>query len=266
MAVYSHSKISTFEKCPYQYKLHYVDKIEPDIPQGIEAFMGGIVHQVLEKLHKKTRIGEKPSKGYLFGLYNSLWNEEYTPNILVVRKNLGVEDYRKMGMRFIKDYYDKFYPFNQLDIVGLETEDKMILKDGSEWHIRIDKLCCDREGNYYVCDYKTNSRMKEKEEADSDRQLAMYSIWVKEKFQDAKSVKLVWHMLKFNEEVMSERTDEQLESLHQETIDKIAQIEKAEKEGVFPANVSKLCEWCLYQNICPEYKKAKIAWEKQSTL
>jgi hypothetical protein len=29
------------------------------------------------------------------------------------------------------------------------------------------------------------------EEADSDRQLAMYSIWVKDKFKEAKSVKLI---------------------------------------------------------------------------
>jgi putative RecB family exonuclease len=266
MAIYSHSKISTFENCPYQYKLKYIDKIIPDIPQGIEAFMGSIVHEVLEDLHKKARIGEEITKGYLFSLYNSLWNEQYTPDILVVRKNLSPEDYRKMGMRFVRDYYDKFYPFDQLDIIGLETEDKMTLKDGSEWHIRIDKLCCDKEGNYYVCDYKTNSRMKHQEDADLDRQLAMYSIWVKEKFQDAKSVKLVWHMLAFNQEVMSERTGEQLEKLHDEIVEKIENLKKAEKENDFPPMVSKLCEWCLYQNICSEYKKAKIAWERQKTL
>lgn len=28
MAVYSHSRISTFEQCPFKYKLEYVDKIE----------------------------------------------------------------------------------------------------------------------------------------------------------------------------------------------------------------------------------------------
>jgi putative RecB family exonuclease len=266
MATYSHSKISTFENCPYQYKLRYVDKIKPDIPQGIEAFMGSVVHGVLEKLHKQARIGVQLSKGDLFKLYNELWEKEYVPEILVVRKHLCPEDYRKMGMRFVRDYYDKFHPFDNLEIVGLETEDRMKLKDGSEWHIRIDKLCCDKEGNYYVCDYKTNARMKEKEDADLDRQLAMYSIWVKEKFKEAKSVKLVWHMLAFNEEVMSERTDEQLEKLHDEIVQIIERIKKAEQEKDFPFNVCKLCEWCLYQNMCPEYSKAKNAWEIQKTL
>jgi RecB family exonuclease len=108
--------------------------------------------------------------------------------------------------------------------------------------------------------------MKEKEEADEDRQLAMYSIWVKEKFQNAKSVKLVWHMLAFNEEVMSERTDKQLEKLQEDVVQTIQRIKQAEEKKEFPAMVSRLCDWCLYQNICPEYKKAKESWVKQSKL
>jgi putative RecB family exonuclease len=256
MATYSHSKISTFENCPYQYKLRYIDKIKPDLENTIEAFMGGIVHKVLEKLHKESRIGGLLSKGDLFIVYNYFWENEFSKKILKVRDNISIEDYRKMGMRFVRDYYDKFYPFDNLDIIGLETEDKLLLNNGSEWHVRIDKLCCDKNGNYYVCDYKTNSRMKEQEEADKDRQLAMYSIWVKDKFENAKSVKLVWHMLAFNEEVISERTDKQLEDLHEEIIIKIKEIEMAEVASNFPAKISKLCEWCLYKNICEPRKKS----------
>ena len=37
MAVYSHSRLSTFETCPLQYKLRYVDKIKKE-EEGIEAF------------------------------------------------------------------------------------------------------------------------------------------------------------------------------------------------------------------------------------
>lgn len=256
MATYSHSRISTFEKCPYQYKLKYIDKIKPELDNTIEAFMGGIVHRMLEKLHREARVGNLISKGQLFQEYNKIWEEEFSDKILKVRENLSFEEYRKMGMRFIRDYYDEFYPFDRLEVIGLETEDKMRLEDGSEWHVRIDKLCCDNKGNYYVCDYKTNSRMKEQEEADKDCQLAMYSIWVKNKFKDAKSVKLVWHMLAFNEQVISERTDQELEKLQEDVINRIKEIERAELENNFPAKVSRLCDWCLYRDICEERKKA----------
>lgn len=266
MTTYSHSRISTYENCPYQYKLKYIDKIKPSYDNGIEAFMGGIVHEVLERLYKDHKIGKCSSKTELFNLYNKLWEEKFSDRILIARKGTFPEEYRKMGMRFIRDYYNKFHPFDQLKVIGIETEDKMVLKDGSEWHVRIDKLCCDGEGNYYVCDYKTNNRMKEQKEADSDRQLAMYSIWVKDNFNDVKSVKLVWHMLKFDETIMSERNEEQLNDLHNEIVSKIENLKRAEEENNFPPNVSKLCEWCLYQDICQEYRKAKNVWERQDTL
>jgi hypothetical protein len=127
----------------------------------------------------------------------------------------------------------------------------MTLPDGNSWHVRIDKLACDQEGNYYVCDYKTNSRIKDQEEADEDRQLALYSIWVKDKFKDVKSVKLVWHMLAFNKEAVSERSDEQLEKLQEEVCETIKKIESAKE---FPRTQSGLCNYCVYKGLCPSFK------------
>ena len=68
-----------------------------------------------------------------------------------------------MGEKFLNDYYEKYKPFEQLMILGLETQDKMTLPDGSSWHVRIDKFACDDKENYYVCDYKTDSLMKDQE-------------------------------------------------------------------------------------------------------
>lgn len=82
----------------------------------------------------------------------------------------------------------------------------------------------------------------------------MYSIWVKDKFKDVKSVKLVWHMLAFNKEAVSERTDEQLEKLEDETISLIRKIEKAEKEKDFPTNITALCNYCGFKSQCPSFK------------
>jgi len=254
MATYSHSRISTFEQCPYKYKLQYIDKAEPEIENTIEAFMGAIVHQCLEDLYKRKQFKQRISKESLIKFYRDLWEKEYTDDILIVKaesRGLNAEHYKKMGQEFLENYYDKYTPFEQLTILGLETQDMMTLKDGSKWHVRIDKFACDDKGNYYVMDYKTNSRMKDQEEADEDRQLAMYSFWVKDKFKDVKSVKLVWHMLAFNKEVVSERTPEQLKKLQDEVIAIIKEIENAKE---FPTNVSKLCDYCGFKYMCPSFK------------
>ena len=251
MATYSHSKISTYEKCPYKYKLQYIDKETPEIENTIEAFMGGIIHQALEDLYKRKKFKQRVSKEILIKFYRDAWEKEYSEDIKVVKDNLTAENYKKMGEKFLNDYYEKYKPFEQLMILGLETQDKMTLPDGSSWHVRIDKFACDDKENYYVCDYKTDSWMKDQEEADEDRQLAMYSIWVKDKFKDAKSVKLVWHMLAFNKEVISERTEAQLKKLQEEVVNIIKEIENAKD---FPTNVTALCEYCGFRSKCPSFK------------
>jgi len=46
MPVYSHSRIGTFENCPRQYKLKYIDRIQlPEGKTGVEAFLGSRVHE-----------------------------------------------------------------------------------------------------------------------------------------------------------------------------------------------------------------------------
>ncbi len=254
MTTYSHSRISTFENCPYQYKLKYIDKKKPDSPTTIEAFMGNMVHQTLEFLYKSKKFEKEITKDILIKFYRKIWERNYSEDILIVKakkENVGASNYRKMGERFISDYYERMKPFDQITILGLETTDRMTLPDGNQWHVRIDKLGCDDKGNYFVCDYKTNARMKDQEEADSDRQLALYSVWVKNKFKDAKSVKLVWHMLAFNKDAVSERTDEQLKKLQDNLIEEIKEIESATE---FPTRITPLCNYCGFKSECPSFK------------
>ena len=251
MATYSHSRISTFENCPYQYKLKYINRKKPEVPTTIEAFMGSMVHEALEDLYKKKKFKKRVAKASLIKFYRDLWEKNYSDDILVVKDGLNADNYRKMGEKFLSDYYDRMKPFEQMTILGLETMDRMTLPDGNQWHVRIDKLGCDNEGNYFVCDYKTNARMKDQEEADADRQLALYSIWVKDKFKDCKSVKLIWHMLAFNKDAISERTDEQLKKLQQEVVDRIKEIESATE---FPRKQTALCNYCGFKSECPSFK------------
>ena len=262
MANYSNSKLSTYENCPYQYKLRYIEKVEVEIPTTIEMFLGDLVHRTMEKLYKDLQYQKMNTSGELLSFYRDLWEKEYSKDILIVKKEYTADNYKKMGEKFISDYYDSHHPFDDMTVIGLETQDMLLLPDGNYWNIRIDKLGFDREGNYYVCDYKTNSRMIMQETADSDRQLAMYSVWVRDKFRDAKNVFLKWHMLAFNKEIVSERTDEQLDRLQRDVMAKIREIEKAAEEDNFPRITGRLCSYCVYKNICPSFSHLAMLEEK----
>jgi putative RecB family exonuclease len=262
MANYSNSKLSTYENCPYQYKLRYIDKIEVEIPTTIEMFLGDLVHRTMEKLYTDLKYQKMLSKDDLLSFYRDMWEKEYSEDILIVKKEYTPENYQKMGEKFISNYYDSYQPFDDITVIALETEDMLLLPDGNYWNIRIDKLGFDEKNNYYVCDYKTNSKMMLQETADSDRQLAMYSIWVRDKFRDARKVFLKWHMLAFNKDIVSERTDKQLDRLQQDVMAKIREIEQATKDDNFPRITSGLCNYCVYQKICPSFSHLAQLEEK----
>ncbi|MBU0460286.1 MAG: PD-(D/E)XK nuclease family protein [Nanoarchaeota archaeon] len=250
MTTYSHSRLGTFQQCKYKYKLQYVDKIKVDIPDTVETFMGKLVHETLEKLYKDLKYQKLNAKKELLNFFEMLWDERWSDNIVIV-KDYSQENYKEMGKKFISDYYDHYKPFNHLTTIGLETEDRMKLENENQYHIRIDRLACDKEGNYYVCDYKTNNKLKAQEELDEDRQLAMYSLWVKNNFKDCKNVKLVWYFLAFDKEMISERSEEQLQELKIETEELIKEIEVCDD---FPTTVTALCDWCKFKSMCPAWK------------
>ncbi|MBI2151309.1 PD-(D/E)XK nuclease family protein [Candidatus Woesearchaeota archaeon] len=156
-----------------------------------------------------------------------------------------------MGKKFIADYYDHYKPFDQLTTIGLETQDQLELSQNWKYHVRIDRLSKNKEGVYYICDYKTNSQLKAQEELDQDRQLAMYSLWVRQRYPDAKDVKLMWFFLAFDQEMISERNTEQLQKLKLDTESLIKEIEACEN---FPTEVNSLCNWCVYKSMCPAWK------------
>lgn len=83
MATYSHSRVSTYENCPYKYKLQYIEKIKPEIQNTIEAFMGDMVHQTLEKLYKDKKFLKRVAKASVIKFYRDLWDKEYSEDVLI---------------------------------------------------------------------------------------------------------------------------------------------------------------------------------------
>ena len=261
MPSFSHSRIGSFENCPLQYKFSYIDNIKVEAEDTVETFLGSRVHEALEKLYRDKRFEKLMSLEELLEYYNKLWEENWKDTVIIVKKEYTQENYRKMGERYLTDYYNRHKPFDRGKIIGLETMDLLPLDEGGNYkfHIRIDRLVDMGNGMYEVHDYKTGAALPKQEELDEDRQLAMYSLWVRRRFKDFKKVRLVWHFLAVDKEMDSFRTKKQLEDLRDEVMEQIKKIEAAEE---FPANVSWLCDWCLYKSICPMWRHGEELEEK----
>jgi len=252
MVVYSHSRLSCFEQCPQKYKLNYIDKVETEVEESIEAFLGKRVHETLEKLYRDLQYQKPNSLEDLVGFFHGEWDKNWNDSIVVVRKEYGQKNYLKMGEKYISDYYKRYSPFDQGKTIGLENRILISLDEPGDYKLQgyIDRLTEAEDGFYEIHDYKTNSRLPLPEYIENDRQLALYSIGVRDRYPDVKDVRLIWHFLKFDKEIDSTRTDEELNELKKNTIDLIDTIENAES---FPTNPSTLCNWCEFKPICRQW-------------
>jgi len=250
MAMYSYSKLEMFNQCKLKFKFKYIDRVPVDVPTTIELFLGDLVHRALHLLYLRVQEKNKPKLEDIIFYFNKIWTEEFTDDIVIV-KNKTAKEYREMGEKFLTNYFFIHQPFDNIQIVGLETNDRVTLADGSQYYVRIDKLL--KKGNtYYVCDYKTNRVAKTKEELEHDTQLTMYGLWVKKKFKDCEKVELVWHFLSESKDVVIERSKPEMEKTEQNVVQNISLI-KNEKQ--FKPTKSRLCQWCVYKSQCPVWNK-----------
>jgi len=252
MPTYSHSQLSTYETCPHQYKLAYIDKIEVET-EGIEAFMGSRVHETLEKLYRDLKVIKLNALEELLDFYHQSWEKNWNSLIQIIRKEYNAEDYRRLGERCITDYYKRYHPFDQGKTLGLEEYIYFPLEEEKGYWIRgyIDRVTLVDSSILEIHDYKTSNRLPTKESVESDRQLAFYQMGVAEKWPGVQEVRLVWHYLTFDTEIHSSRTADQL---HQHRKEALELIQRIETDRQFLPKEGPLCDWCDYQGFCPRRK------------
>ena len=252
MPVFSHSRLSTFEQCKLKYKFRYIDKIIPDIEKTIESHLGSVVHSTLEWLYNEVKKKKIPSVDEVVINYSQNWKEDYDEEIPIIKKYMTAKDYFNKGVQFLINYYIKHKPFDD-NTLAVEKRILIDLDEEGKYKIIgfIDRLVYNlKTREYEVHDYKTSGRLPSDEQIENDRQLALYSIAIKELYGKEKGVILVWHYLSFNKRIDSRRTNEQLNKLKEDTLKLIKEIEATIN---FPPKKSNLCHWCEYKPICPAW-------------
>lgn len=249
--IYSYSKISAFEQCPLKFKFRYIDKIIPKIDKTIESHLGKTVHSSLEWLYSNIKKAHIPSLDDLLAFYIKTWEDNFFPEIPIPNKKLSAKDYFNKGIYFLSMYYLENKPFND-NTLEVEKKIELQLDESGEYKIKgfIDRLSYNlATGEYEIHDYKTANNLPSKEKIQEDKQLALYSLAIKELFGKEKEVRLIWHFLAHNKKIPLKKTEKELEKLKQDTLGLIKEIENTKE---FPKSPSALCNWCEYKDICGE--------------
>lgn len=249
MAIYSHSRLQTFEQCRLKFKFQYIDKISRE-EQSVEAFLGSRFHEVMERLYTDVTYKEV-SLGELKDLFAELWEKNWGGHIYVVKPEMKPEDYKSIGLSQIENYYKRHYPFKEGNVIGLERKFLANLDEDGKYRVQcyIDRLV-EKEGyDVEIHDYKTSTSMlPEQSYFDKDRQLALYEIAVRQSWPNIRNVDLIWHYPYYDKVMVSKRSEDDLRKLKKDTISLIGEVESAVE---FPPSESHLCSWCSFQDICP---------------
>ena len=250
--LYSHSRLNTFENCRKQFEFRYILDL-PEDSEGVEAFVGKRVHEVLERLYEFVGREQVPSLNKVIDRYKTNFEEHYNPErIRIVKSGLDKKFYLDLGIRCLSHFYRRHYPFDADETLGLEERVIFDLDPKGEYAMQgiVDRIVRARDGAIEIQDYKTGVHIPSQKKLDSDRQLALYQIGVAEQYGSDQPIRLVWHYLAKDRTCTSTRTPEELAALKTEVIGLIDEI-RATRE--FPAKKNRLCDWCGYKRFCPAF-------------
>ena len=248
MATYSHSQLSMYEQCPLKYKLCYRDKIKRDV-EGVEAFVGSRVHDTLKKCYDDVRLTKVDTLDELLSYYDNIWQQNWHDSIIITKKDLTQDHYKALGKRMLETYYQRYAPFGSDITISTEMRIAFSLDDDRYKLMGyIDRLSRAEGDVYQIHDYKTSAYLPSQQDADIDRQLGLYHIGVQKKWPDINNIRLVWHYLAFDKELVSSRSEEAISKLVEDTIRTIDEIQATDH---FTPRESGLCDWCEYPDLCP---------------
>jgi putative RecB family exonuclease len=250
--LFSHSRLSSFENCRKKFHFRYVLHV-PAETEGVEAYVGKRVHEILERLYEFVGQDQVPSLPQVLQRYYANFDEQYDESrIRIVKAGMSRDHYRELGGQCITNYYRRYYPFDDGETLGIEERVVFHLDEAGRYGIQgiIDRIVRTADGTIEIHDYKTGAYVPSQKKLDADRQLALYQIGLTERYGDEVPMRLVWHYVAKGQTRTSARNEEQLTALR---IDTMKLIDRIGEESEFPAEKNNLCNWCEYKDVCPAW-------------
>lgn len=217
----SFSRINGWE-CPYEWKLHYIDKIEGE--SGFFAEVGNAMHETLEAYLK-----QEEDIFTLLDYFENRW-QEYVIHDAPSNKYV---DIKQQYYQQCIDYLSQLvFDFDKYEILGVEKEVFFNIKD-YKFHGFIDLLIKDKNTNEIVISdhksfipkFKKNgeiSKTQSKQFEEFKHQLYMYSIPIISEY--GKVDKLRWNFFRAQQEYITPWIKEEYDKTIEWALNRIEEI------------------------------------------
>jgi len=247
----SPSRASDFMTCPLLYRYRTIDRL-PEEPSA-NATRGTLVHKVLEDLFDLPADLRTPEEAreLLLPTWESLLEAEPGLSELFTGEGPEVAEWLA-SCRVVLDRYFTLEDPRRLEPAERELYVEALLDSRLLLRGFVDRLDVTPEGAIRVVDYKTGVAPGEMFEAKALFQMKFYAlvIW--------RTRGVVPAMLQLvylgNGEMLRYVPDEHDLLATERKVEAIWRaIRIAEESGDWRPRRSKLCDWCSYQAVCPEF-------------
>ena len=239
----SFSRLSRFETCPLSYKLHYIDKRQPE--PGLPLRFGKLIHAVVERLVREAVDDERSgplSEDRALALYRDGWTAEGLSGVDVFQEGLEILQ------RFVREQG----VLEHRNVLAVEKEFRLPVGPFTVLGY-IDRVDCLDGETVEIIDYKTNRQLFARDEVDTSLQMSLYDLAARRLWPWVKKVKLTFWMLRHGIRQQTDRTPEQLEAAlaYVETLGK-----QTEAATQYPPRLNTNCSYCDHRSNCPAYADA----------
>jgi putative RecB family exonuclease len=243
--IYSYSRISCFNECPRRFSFKYVDRVAPE-GESVERLLGSIVHESLEGVYAR-RLDLDGALDY----YRRLWDGASTDKV-IINSGRGLGEYMSLGEEHIGGFFRMNAPLDFESVYATELGVNVDLLGDGNYRLRgfIDRVDCLGDGMYEIHDYKTGQRVPSQRSLDSDLQLALYEMGLRQRIEGVESVEYVWHFTSHARKQRSKRSGDQLLKAKTDVVGMIHRIEESIVDGWYPMVKTPKCMWCEYRQHC----------------
>lgn len=244
----SPSRVSTFTTCPMQFRFSSLQKL-PE-PPGVATTKGTIVHRALELLFVRP-TDERTPDALTADLHTAL--DEYAEHPDYVGLQLdddAATAFRRSCEQLVARYFDMEDP-RQIRPIGLELRMEAMAGSLALRGI-IDRLELDEAGELVVTDYKTGRAPSGNFEQKSLAGVHFYA-FLCENVLGKRPARIRLMYLSSGETIETTPTAQSVKFITTRTTAVWNAVERACTSGEFRPRRSKLCDYCAFQQWCPEF-------------
>lgn len=239
--------MKAFQQCPLRYRYRYVEGRQEAF-RSIEAFVGTVVHEVLEWAYRERDGGAAPPAEAAVDRFSREWDRLWTGGIAVIRRDRPVSEYLKKGREMVARFMREVMPRDRSETVGLERRLSVALAEDVVFTGVADRIGRTEGGRLFVVDYKTSASGGSYGEPENGLQAKLYAACLLRELPGEPAALAGYHYLASGETLWETVDRKDKPAVWRQFLGLARQAAAASD---FPPRPGVLCAWCGFNARCP---------------